>query len=47
MQAMLILTFLVSAQAQTVVYNNGAPTDTLPFGPGNNIAYFIGAEDSP
>src|SRR3974390_2141554 len=43
--ATFMLTFLVSAKADTVVYNNGAPTDALPLGPGNNIAYFIGAED--
>jgi hypothetical protein len=36
---------IVDAQQPTVVYNNGLPTHALPLGPGNNIAYFIGAED--
>jgi hypothetical protein len=36
---------LVDAQQPSVVYDNGLPTHALPLGTGNNIAYFIGAED--
>jgi hypothetical protein len=40
-----IILFVASGLGQTVVYNNGGPTDTLPLGPGNTIMYFTGTED--